>query len=319
MTIKSADSGPAPGGYRHEALIYAGIDDFVPTALDFISAGLRADAQILVVTDEEKIDALETELGRDEHRVSFADMTDVGSNPARLIGLWHEFLGEHASAGPIRGIGEPIYARRSASELVECQLHESLLNLAFTPADDFWLLCPSTSSPLPMRSWRKRSAAIPTSPMAASADRRSLSPTRRADLFNDDLGPVPPDAVRFEFGPAELSRLRRLVVDQATQARFHSAQAGEVEMAINELATNAVEHGGGRGVAQVWIDNDVIFVEIADGGRFGRPLAGRIPPSPAQVDGRGLWIANQLCDLIRIRRSPTGTVVRAQVRRIGSA
>ena len=42
----------------------------------------------------------------------------------------------------MRGIGEPIWAERSASELSECQLHESLINLAFADADDFRLICP---------------------------------------------------------------------------------------------------------------------------------------------------------------------------------
>ena len=42
----------------------------------------------------------------------------------------------------LRGIGEPIWADRSPDELVECQRHEALLNLAFADAGDFWLLCP---------------------------------------------------------------------------------------------------------------------------------------------------------------------------------
>jgi MEDS: MEthanogen/methylotroph, DcmR Sensory domain len=42
----------------------------------------------------------------------------------------------------LRGIGEPLFATRSADELVECQRHEALLNLAFQDAPGFWLLCP---------------------------------------------------------------------------------------------------------------------------------------------------------------------------------
>ena len=56
-------------------------------------------------------------------------MAVLGHNPARIIPAWRDFADAHA--GPIRGIGEPIWPGRGADELVECQLHESLLNVAF--------------------------------------------------------------------------------------------------------------------------------------------------------------------------------------------
>jgi anti-sigma regulatory factor (Ser/Thr protein kinase) len=33
-------------------------------------------------------------------------------------------------------------------------------------------------------------------------------------------------------------------------------------------------------------------------------------PPIEQYGGRGLWIVNQLCDLVQIRSAPSGTVVR---------
>ena len=42
----------------------------------------------------------------------------------------------------MRGIGEPIWADRSPTELIECQCHEALLNVAFAAAGDFHLICP---------------------------------------------------------------------------------------------------------------------------------------------------------------------------------
>ncbi|HSO96309.1 MAG TPA: hypothetical protein VLV81_09740 [Acidimicrobiia bacterium] len=44
-----------------------------------------------------------------------------------------------------------------------------------------------------------------------------------------------------------------------------------------------------------------------DGGAFdGSPLVGRERPGTEQLSGRGLWVANQLCDLVQIRTLPTG-------------
>jgi anti-sigma regulatory factor (Ser/Thr protein kinase) len=305
------------GGYRHEALIYSGRSDFLDSTLEFIVDGVRAGEPTMVVLDEDKIDSITRALGADARNVSFADMADIGANPARIIAAWHRFRTDH-SGQAIRGIGEPIHAERSAAELVECQLHEALLNLAFEDRGDFWLLCPydldSLSDDVLVEAFR-------THPYIANgADRRSSALYEQpslAGLFGRDLGAAPADARQLTFGRSDLSALRQFVSGFALELRFHSAQVGEVVMAVNELATNAVEHGGGTGRVGLWNDSEVLHFEVTDAGLFTEPLAGRIPPVPSRVDGRGLWIANQLCDLLQIRSYPSGTVVRGQVRRIG--
>src|SRR5207244_6913294 len=98
---------------------------------------------VLVVAGSEKLDRLRAALdGRASH-VLFADMAEVGTNPARIISSWKRFLAEHGTAGrQPRGIGEPIWRGRTDAELVECQRHESLLNLAFAGAPAWALMCP---------------------------------------------------------------------------------------------------------------------------------------------------------------------------------
>ena len=39
----------------------------------------------------------------------------------------------------------------------------------------------------------------------------------------------------------------------------------------------------------------------------------RLRPDISQEGGRGLWLANQLCDLVKIRSGERGTVVRLHV------
>src|SRR5213078_2999554 len=90
-------------------------------------------------------------LGDDANRVTFADMAKVGANPARIIPAWKAFAADAAGTAarrPFRGIGEPIWAGRSADELIECQRHEALLNLAFVDTPGFRLLCPYDVSSL---------------------------------------------------------------------------------------------------------------------------------------------------------------------------
>jgi len=307
-------------GYRHEALIYAGASDFLDATLDFIGAGLTNREPMLVVLDEDKIDALRRELGRDADAVTFADMTDVGANPGRIIGLWHAFLADNARAGAVRGIGEPVYAERSPAELIECQLHEALLNVAFPDVDEFWLLCPYDLESLPDEVVAE---AFRSHPFIVNGGDRRPSPLYRhpdpAVLFGSDLPGPGGGAVSAAFGHHDLAALRRFVAERAALALFHTAQIEEIVVAVNEVATNAVEHGGGSGIVRLWTHDDTFYFEVVDTGRFDQPLAGRIPPAPTRPDGRGLWMANQLCDLVQIRSYPSGTVVRGQVRRIGSA
>jgi anti-sigma regulatory factor (Ser/Thr protein kinase) len=51
-------------------------------------------------------------------------------------------------------------------------------------------------------------------------------------------------------------------------------------------------------------------VEVEDEGLIEEPLVGRIRPDHTQLSGRGLWLANQLCDLVQIRSGMHGTTVR---------
>jgi hypothetical protein len=139
--ITQAPDGRGSEAFRHEALLYSGADGFIEGTLPFVRDGAHAGDATLVVVDAAKIERLRDALGADADAVQFADMSEVGSNPARIIPAWRAFVDSHP-ARRLRGIGEPIWAQRSAAELVECQRHEALLNLAFADTEDFTLLCP---------------------------------------------------------------------------------------------------------------------------------------------------------------------------------
>ncbi len=120
---------PAPAdGFEHEALFYAGTDDFVARTAPFVREGVAGGEAVLVVLPEPRLGARREALGDDAFRVTFADMARVGTNPARIIPAWRDFLTANGDGyRPVRGLGEPIWAGRSPAEVVECQHHESLL------------------------------------------------------------------------------------------------------------------------------------------------------------------------------------------------
>ena len=69
----------------------------------------------------------------------------------------------------------------------------------------------------------------------------------------------------------------------------------------------------GDGIAGVWRENGSLLVEVADGGHIADPLAGRDLPGPEEIGGRGLFLVNQLCDLVQLRSSPEGSVIRVHM------
>jgi anti-sigma regulatory factor (Ser/Thr protein kinase) len=63
----------------------------------------------------------------------------------------------------------------------------------------------------------------------------------------------------------------------------------------------------------VWRDGAALALEVSDTGHIREPLVGRLPPAPGQLGGRGLWLVNELCDLVQLRSSESGTVVRVSL------
>ena len=104
--------------------------------------------------------------------------------------------------------------------------------------------------------------------------------------------------------------IRELVVHVARVHGVSGDRADDLGLAAHELAVNTMTHGGGTGELRLWRERGEFICEIVDAGRVDDPLAGRLPPPQDQVDGRGLWMVNQLCDLVELRSGDHGTVVR---------
>jgi anti-sigma regulatory factor (Ser/Thr protein kinase) len=126
--------------------------------------------------------------------------------------------------------------------------------------------------------------------------------------------PLPPEeATSFEFDRTGLAEVRRRVEKIAEAAGLGQRATADLVLAASELAANSVAHGGGAGILRVWREDDRLVLDFEDAGWISEPLAGRLRPAVTQKGGRGLWLANQLCDLVQIRSSAAGTTVRLQV------
>ncbi|HEX6421332.1 MAG TPA: sensor histidine kinase [Acidimicrobiales bacterium] len=301
--------------FHHEALLYGGPDGFVQGALNFLAPALAAGCPAVVLTDPAKIDLLRSALGPDAAGVRYEDVTEVGRNPAWLLPLWSDVMDEHAGR-EVWGIGEPVWPGRTPAELVECRHHELLLNVAFAQRAGFRLLCPYDVAALPPEVIE---AACASHPLVSRGDGESPSPTYTdvgdgSSLLGEALPPPPPAAVRIELDADDLAAVRRHVEGIAGAVGLGGAAAKDLALAVDEVATNSLRHAEGVDRLSAWLDGGALVCEVRDAGWLTDPLVGRRCPEPTQVGGRGLWIANCLCDLVQVRSSPGGTVVRLHKR-----
>lgn len=311
------------GAFRHEMLPYAdGPAGFLGGVHPIVTDAVSAGTSVLVAVRAELIAALREALGDDAQHVRFRDMYALGRNPARIIPAWESFLardGANGSRAPALGIGEPVWPGRGPGEVQECAIHEHLLNRAFGGGQPWRLLCPYDLDAL--------GAEVIASAERSHAFVCADGVSRVNDGFAGDgsgwsarsasLPAPPPSADVREMGfqeAGELALLRRFVRSGASEAHLSVRAAEDLVLAVSELATNSLQYGGGSGSCRMWCDGGTLLCEIRDAGHIREPLAGRVRPDPAQSCGRGLWVVNQLCELVQIRSGESGTVVRIHAR-----
>jgi anti-sigma regulatory factor (Ser/Thr protein kinase) len=304
--------GQPAAGFEHEALFYRDDEDFLAGLLPFVREGLEDDEAVVVAEPRARLEQLRDALGDDAASVDFLDMAEVGGNPGRIIGVWDRVLQEHTAAGRrLRGVGEPAFVGRREVEFLECRLHELLLNSAFDGGVPWRLLCPYDETHLPRAVVR---AALHSHPVAGTTAGRRPSPDYApgeiAELFGAPL-PVPTDAVlRGSYGPADIPATRRTVAQFARRLGLPTDKVEVLELAASELATNSVCHGSGTGTVAMWATPAAAIVEFSDDGHLADPLTGRLLPPVDQEGGRGVFLVNQLCDLVQVRSTDRGTTVR---------
>ena len=309
--------GAPTGRFAHQAFFYADSDEYVATLAPFVREGVQGDEAVLVAVDTDKRRALQLALGDDAANVDFLDMRLVGGNPGRIIPLWIDFVERNSAAGrPMRGIGEPAWAERSVEALTECHQHEALLNVAFGDGPGWPLVCPYDASAM---------AA------AALAEARRTHPlilepagVRASDAFALDLEAVldgrplssaPAESVHIDFNMGDIRGARAMATDAGIGACLDAERLADFVLAVSEAATNSVMHGRGHSSLRVWETDDHVVAEVTDQGTIDDPLAGRRPPPAHQVQGRGLWLVNQVCDLVQLRTSNGRTIVRMHIRK----
>jgi serine/threonine-protein kinase RsbW len=118
------------------------------------------------------------------------------------------------------------------------------------------------------------------------------------------------------FAARYLTDLRHQVAGYCARAGLAGQALDDFVLAIYEMLTNAVRHGGGTGSLRLWRDGDALVCEVRDtGDGIAVPGAGGAPRSSRYTPGGlGIWIAGQLTDSMRVYSGASGTTVRILAR-----
>ncbi|WP_327327569.1 anti-sigma factor RsbA family regulatory protein [Streptomyces sp. NBC_01210] len=295
--------------FVHPALFYRGSREYLAGTVPFIQEGLALSEPVAVAAPWSNLELLRAELGRSAETVRFIDMTEAGRNPGRII---PKVLRAFADARPgrrVRIIGEPIWAGRTPAEYPACVQHEALINTAFR-GREVTIVCPYDAARLDAAVLADAYATHPVVVDGGHAERSdTYDPDRVVAAYNQPLA-LPLRAAAFAFEAERLPDARDFAVERAKHLGLTGQRLGDFALAVAELTTNSVVHGGGSGTVWVWDEGGQVLCEVRDSGHLSDPLAGRRPPLRDQLGGRGLLMVNYLTDLVRVHTSPEGTAVR---------
>ncbi|MEW2376577.1 ATP-binding protein [Micromonospora sp. NPDC047812] len=116
-----------------------------------------------------------------------------------------------------------------------------------------------------------------------------------------------------EITAARVTALRHAVAAAARSAGLVGHGLEDFVLAVHELVTNVVRHGGGSGEVRLWQHADLLTCQVSDDG----PGLGDVDvalPSPGEVGHRGLWLAQQLTEGLMVDNSGQGTTASVTAR-----
>lgn len=304
----SAQLDVAVPGFLHMIYPYAGEQQYLSGTVAYIEHARATGGNVIVAAPPERREALGAQLGADAG-VTFVDTDALGRNPGRLIPVWQDWIGHLARTGAVHGINESVFSGRSPAHYGELRYQEWLLNLAFAQAPALALMCPVDTAGQEEAGVKALTRCHPLLWNGAACVPGSWY---GEDVYDFEPLPEPEQpAEQMTYDLGSLHEAREKTLGWAMYNGLPPARAREFTLAMSEVASNSVLHGGGRGTLRLWRQVSTLVCEMTDAGVITDPMVGRTRPREDQLGGRGLWFVNQLCDLVQIRSAPgQGTRIR---------
>jgi anti-sigma regulatory factor (Ser/Thr protein kinase) len=303
-------AAPSGRGLVHRALPYRSEDELLSSIEPFAREGLDGDEAVVAIGTPRQLALLHQALGDRGGAVEAVDGGSWFRRPMRALASLDRLVRDHRSRAGVRVIEEIPWPPPSSPAIAEWTRYEAVKNVALAalPVSSLCLYDAKALAPDVV------DAAARTHPemLAGGEARASAAYETPEDLCRGlDAEPLSAPPVDAESIPIRsndtLPVARRLVEAVAAAGGMARQRAIEAAFAANEIVTNALRHGGGRGELRCWIDADELVVRVDDrGSGIDDPLAGCIPPVADRSGGFGLWLVRQVAERVAIRSSEHG-------------
>lgn len=295
--------------YRHEAVPYQGQDEFLSCCAAMADGAAARQERLMFMVSGSKLDALRESLAGQLTDVTYLDVDESVRNPARLLTLVDGFR-SGADGRRCVSVHEPVLAGTSAA-LAEARLGESMLNNSALGSWNLAMLCMYDTARLDAAALAEMHRTHPS--VRGEESNPSYQPELAGTRFAEALPSAPSDACGHEVRSRHLAAVREFVRRNAGDLAPDRRE--DLVLAANEVITNSIQHAGGECLVAMWDEAGSVVCEVRDAGHITDPMVGRLSPNVEATAGRGLWLANHLCDLVQIRSSQAGTTVRLRIDR----
>ncbi|HEU4350128.1 MAG TPA: anti-sigma factor RsbA family regulatory protein [Actinoplanes sp.] len=299
----------------HSAFFYDSADEYAGFLQPFISEGLERGESIAMAAARPRIALLREALGPDAAAVRFLPADEWYVRPVRTIGGWTKTLRTAAATGrPVARLINEVDFHDPHPSWVR---YESALNASLAPFDAH-VLCPYDRLNLPLTlidAARRTHHRVHDGGWHHSDE--YVEPERLLADLDEPAFPAKGDPIVEVSVVDTVADLRAHLRNRASSEGWLPPDRIEVlVLALSEVATNGIRHGGSRRALRVWLNPEAVVCEVTDdGSRPPGPLAGYLPPTPGVVGGMGLWLVGQICDSLSVHTTNGVTHARFALRR----
>lgn len=294
------------GELEHEAFVYDSDEEYTAALVPLVLEGIADGDVVIAVVPARMAALLRAGLGASAEHVTFIDAVDWYRQPSRTIAAYDGMLAG-LQGRRARVIGEVQFGDTELERL-EWTRYEAALNRALARYAAR-VVCPYDVRRLPSDVVED---ARRTHPHVLELDRRAASDRYvDPDQLTRELRievTLPDEDPHLDHVVVELSAARRAFTASALAAGLRPDRVAELTVAVNEVMTNALLHGGGTSRLRVWHTGAATILCAVDDAGPGAddPLLGFVPVAAGDVSGRGVWLARQLFDRAELGRVDSG-------------
>jgi anti-sigma regulatory factor (Ser/Thr protein kinase) len=301
----SAHLEPTDCPFEHEVFIYESDETYADVLVPLLAGAVAAGDAVVAVVPHRNTAVLRSHLDG----IQFIDAGEWYEQPAETIARYDAVLRALEPGTRAFVVGEVEFGP-DERDWAGWTRYESALNRALEH-HCARVVCPYDARALPASVVEDSRRTHPL--VLTPSSRREPSPHY---VDPDELIPRLARTVHVPRSPAAVDMrvdvnvrpARHLFAAAAAAAGLSRERVEELTVAVNEILTNAVVHGGGTARLRIWTSPvDGLTCAIEDDGPGARdPLLGFVPPPQGATGGYGVWMARRIFDRSELIPSPGG-------------